>query len=126
MPHAVKPCSIPGCTELVTTGRCDPHRQEADRLRGNRHQRGYGRTHEQRFRHGVLRRDPLCVCLDRAHNHWPACLAPSTVADHHPHTRRELVALGLDPNDPRYGRGLCKGCHDQHTAATSPGGWNAR
>jgi 5-methylcytosine-specific restriction protein A len=36
------------------------------------------------------------------------------------------VDMGLDPNDPKFGRGLCKRCHDEHTARTSPGGWNRR
>jgi 5-methylcytosine-specific restriction protein A len=66
------------------------------------------------------------VCDDQAHGHGPQCLAPSTVADHYPRDKRELQALGLDDNDPRYGRGLCKTCHDKHTAQAQPGGWNTR
>jgi hypothetical protein len=46
------------------------------------------------------------------------------VADHHPRTKRQLRALGMDEDDPKYGRGLCKQCHDQHTAVEAPGGWN--
>ncbi|MEU6709988.1 hypothetical protein ABZ897_00800 [Nonomuraea sp. NPDC046802] len=53
---------------------------------------------------------------------------PSTVADHHPLSRRELVARGLDPDDPQYGRGLCTSCHGKETAANpeQAGGWNRR
>ncbi|ROT29675.1 holin [Micromonospora sp. HM5-17] len=125
MPRALKICSQPGCPELTASGRCAAHTRDADQRRGTRHQRGYGRAHERRFRTGVLRRDPLCVCTDTSHGHGPACLRPSTVADHWPRDRRELVRLGLDPDDPQYGRGLCKPCHDRHTAQAQPGGWHA-
>lgn len=123
-PRALKVCPVPGCPELVASGRCPGHTQQADRARGTRHQRGYGRQHEQRFRPGVLRRDPLCVCDDQAHGHGPQCLAQSSVADHWPLSKRELKAQGLDEHDPARGRGLCKACHDKHTARAQPGGWH--
>ncbi|QDY11401.1 hypothetical protein FJK98_02390 [Micromonospora sp. HM134] len=68
----------------------------------------------------------MCVCTDDTHDHGRQCLRPSTVADHWPLSRRELVDAGLDANDPTRGRGLCKGCHDRHTSVAQPGGWNAR
>lgn len=126
VPRALKVCSTPGCPALVERGRCATHTAQAEQQRGTRQQRGYGRAHETRFRAGVLRRDPLCVCDDQAHGHGPTCLAPSTVADHHPLTKRELRERGMDDHDPRNGRGLCKACHDKHTAMTSPGGWHDR
>ncbi|MFV2198447.1 hypothetical protein [Nocardiopsis sp. LOL_012] len=49
--------------------------------------------------------------------------AEATEADHYPLNRKTLVAMGLDPDNPEYGRGLCQPCHSRHTAATSPGGW---
>ncbi|RZE73308.1 hypothetical protein C0R02_27625 [Streptomyces albidoflavus] len=52
------------------------------------------------------------------------CDELSTVADHWPRTRRQLVTDGEDPNDPAHGRGLCEGCHNRHTARSSPGGWH--
>jgi 5-methylcytosine-specific restriction protein A len=125
MARALKTCSTPGCPELVASGRCTTHTRQADQRRGTRQQRGYGKAHTNRFRPGVLRRDPLCMCTDTAHGHGPRCLTPSTVADHYPRDKRELQALGLDDNDPQYGRGLCKTCHDHHTAQVQPGGWNA-
>ena len=94
--------------------------------RGSARAQGYGRRYEHHFRRLVLLRDPLCVCGDQAHGHGPRCLLPSTVADHHPRDKRELRRLGLDDDDPRYGRGLCASCHSKHTAATQPGGWNVR
>jgi len=130
MPRALKTCSTPGCPELVAKGRCSTCDGEADQRRGTRQQRGYGRQHTNRFRPGVLRKHPLCVCTDTAqtatHHHGPECLAPSTVADHWPLDKRELIARGMDDNDPKHGRGLCKGCHDHHTARAQPGGWHAR
>jgi 5-methylcytosine-specific restriction protein A len=126
MPRALKPCSQPGCPELVAKGRCSTCQGQAEQRRGSARQRGYGRAHQTRFRPGVLRRDPLCVCEDQAHGHGPQCLAPSTVADHWPRDKRELQALRLDDNDPRYGRGLCATCHNKYTAVAQPGGWNLR
>jgi len=32
--------------------------------------------------------------------------------------------MGLDPNDPQYGRGICKACHDAKTARSKPAGFN--
>jgi 5-methylcytosine-specific restriction protein A len=97
---------------------CAPElERQSDRRRGTSTERGYGHLHRTRFRTAVLRRDPVCVvCCDDL----------STVADHYPKTLRQLKAEGLDPTDPKHGRGLCKRCHDRHTALTSPGGWNAR
>lgn len=107
------------CGQLVPHGQpCTNCKQQSDQRRGSARARGYDREHEQRFREGVLARNPVCV--------EPGCIAPSTVADHHPLDRRDLEARGLDPNDPKHGRGLCKLHHDQHTAQAQPGGWNAR
>lgn len=108
-------CSQPGCPEFTQRGRCDDHRSEAEQRRGSARQRGYGKAHETRFRPGVLARDPVCVLCDNA---------PSVHADHWPLGRRELTARGLDPDDPKHGRGLCGPCHSSETAQHQPGGWN--
>lgn len=109
-------CSVPGCPEFTDQGgRCANHRREAEQRRGTARQRGYGRRHEQRFRAGVLARDPVCVLCRNA---------PSVHADHHPLSRRDLIAQGADPDDPRHGRGLCTSCHSSETAQHQPGGWN--
>jgi 5-methylcytosine-specific restriction protein A len=50
----------------------------------------------------------------------------STVADHWPVDRRELVARGMNPDDPSGGRGLCASCHGKETAIHQPGGWANR
>ena len=98
-----------------SSGRCESCAAAAERARGSAASRGYGTQHEARFRRRVLTRDPVCVLCRRA---------LSTVADHFPLSRRELVAAGMDPNDPRHGRGLCARCHSKATAELQPGGWN--
>lgn len=84
----------------VTQRRTDANRPTAKA-------RGYDANHERRFRRPVLRRDPICVLCGTA---------PSAHADHWPRTRRQLIDSGLDPNDPRHGRGLCGPCHSSETA----------
>ena len=124
MPRALKVCSTPRCPTLTALGRCDECKTKAEQQRGTARQRGYGYRHETRFRPGVLTKDPLCVCVDAGHGHGgQQCLAPSTVADHYPHERVELIEMGLDPDDPVHGRGLCSSCHNKKTSATRPGGW---
>jgi 5-methylcytosine-specific restriction protein A len=119
MPKAWKVCATPQCPELVPAdqSRCDDCTIEADKRRGTASERGYTSAGHKRFRKRVLQRDPICVVCR---------LKPSTVADHHPLSRRDLVAQGLDPDDPDRGRGVCKRCHDSETAAHQPGGWNQR
>lgn len=123
MPKALRVCSQAGCPELTDSGRCTAHRKAADRERGTPAQRGYGTAHRRRFRPGVLLRDPICVCEDQAHGHGVQCWQQSTVADHWPLDRKELVRRGMDANDPAHGRGLCAGCHGKHTAEAQPGGF---
>lgn len=126
MARALKVCSCircdahdGSCPEIVPAGRCTACDTAADRKRGTAADRGYTRGHRT-FRTAVLRRDPICVI--------PGCYQPSKHADHHPQDRRELVALGLNPNDPQYGRGLCASHHSSETAANPAqrGGWNVR
>ena len=119
MPRALKVCSTPSCPELTEQGRCAGCRSDAERERGSASQRGYGSAHRERFRKAVLARDPICTAEK-------GCTEPSTDADHHPIDRRELERRGLDPNDPKYGRGLCSLHHKQATGHAQPGGWNAR
>lgn len=111
-------CNVSGCPKLFegSAAKCDTHRQAADKRRGTPKERGYTGAGHRSFRTVVLERDATCVlCRD----------APANVADHYPLSRRELVARGLDPNDPRAGRGLCLRCHSIETAVHQPGGWAA-
>lgn len=124
---AYRACPTSGCPQLLAPGeRCTQCRAAADRARrptGNPYTSAGHRT----FRAAVLRRDPTCVCPgDCGTTHNAACGQPSTIADHHPIERRDLLARGLNPDDPARGRGLCKACHDRKTGRTQPGGERGR
>lgn len=108
----------PRCKRLHPgKGQCQVCRGEVEAARGSATARGYGAEHRRRFRSEVLSKHPICVLCKSQ---------PSTVADHWPRSRRELEAAGDDPNDPRYGRGLCETCHNRETARNQPGGWNRK
>jgi 5-methylcytosine-specific restriction protein A len=121
---AYRVCSTSGCGVLHQgTGRCPSCRADADKKRrpkGN----PYSTRGHQAFREGVLAKHPRCVCRGECGKHDTMCARPSTVADHWPLEREELIAAGMNPNDPRHGRGLCAPCHGGKTARTRPGGWN--
>lgn len=114
--RARTPCTQAGCSELTDGGRCAEHARAADHARGTAADRGYTSPGHLRFRRRVLARDLICVVCRRA---------PATVADHHPRSRRQLLAAGEDPDDPAHGRGVCEPCHASETAKHQPGGWNA-
>ena len=116
MARSLKVCPTPGCPTLTPGGRCDECRTRAEQERGTAAQRGYGHRHRTLFRPRVLARaGHICQLCGTA---------IATVADHYPRSRRELEDAGLNPNDPQYGRALCKPCHDRETAIHQPGGWN--
>jgi 5-methylcytosine-specific restriction protein A len=111
-------CSTPGCPTVHNNAgsRCDIHESSAKRSHWDRTKAYNTKGHRIRFRAAVLRRDPICVLCQ---------VRESREADHHPRSRTELIELGLDPNDPQYGRGLCTPCHSKETALHQPGGWNS-
>jgi 5-methylcytosine-specific restriction protein A len=110
-------CPTPGCPAATGGGRCHRCRTQAEQRRGTTADRGYSGAHVTRFRSRVLLRDTTC--------RWPSgCDRPAAHADHWPMSRRELLEHGLDPQDPRHGRGLCHRHHSAHTARSQPGGWN--
>jgi 5-methylcytosine-specific restriction protein A len=120
-------CSTPGCPEYTRGGKCEDCRRSTERKRGTATQRGYGGRDWQAVRGVVLERDPQCVCADEGHDHGSPCGQPSTVADHHPDERRDLVAAGVpDPDAPHRLRGVCASCHNRKKAAETPGGWHRR
>lgn len=117
-------CPVPGCPTLTAGGRCDAHRRQSDRDR-RPHGNPYNNRAHRAFREQVLTRDPVCTQHLHPDSDGLECFQFATVADHYPRSRAELVAAGLDPNDPQYGRGLCKRHHDRLTAVHQPGGWHA-
>lgn len=119
-------CSRPGCGIIHDgTGRCPTCRRAADATRTSGASR-YGPGHQRRFRPGVLKAAAgRCACPGCTAHEGP-CPETPTVADHYPLDRDELVARGLDPDDPAHGRALCPPCHNRHTAATKPAGFRSR
>ena len=66
MPTAAqRPCAAPGCSVLVTSGRCQRHAQQREQQRGKVAARGYG-YRWQKARTAYLALNPLCVVCQRA------------------------------------------------------------
>lgn len=111
-------CSKPGCpvTYDGDQSRCPDHLARAKKQHTT-DTKVYRSAGHREFRRQVLERDPICVLCE---------VMAANVADHYPKSRKELETLGFDPNNPRFGRGLCRGCHNSQTAQHQPGGWNDR
>jgi len=113
------PCTTPGCRNVTPAGgRCADCRDRrgaiAEARRPSADRRGYDRRWSQ-IRTAFLVTHPWCVLCKRA----------ATVADHHPVSRRDLVAAGVpDPDAPHWLRPLCASCHNRSTARHQGGGWN--
>ena len=107
----LRPCSTPGCPELVEGGpSCPAHVAEArrrDEERRPRSERRYGPEFE-RNRAALLADRPLCAC---------GCGRLADTADHWPVTRRELLAQGVADPDARHRlRPLFHACHNRESA----------
>ena len=109
-----KICNVAGCPELTQTTQCDKHTRQREARRRGTKDKGYNTAGHKAFRTLVLHRDPICVLCG---------VAVATDADHYPKDRKQLVLEGLDPNDPKHGRGLCHACHSKETARNQPGGF---
>lgn len=123
------PCTTPTCRGRVDTtsksGKCDrckaAARRDTDRARGTATQRGYGNRWRQAARDYFASHPYCCLCEAEG------VATPATVRDHHPASRKELLAKGVpDPDQWQYLRPLCRPCHSKETARHQPGGWNAR
>lgn len=62
-------CSVPGCGNLVASGRCAEHRAEGRREAEARRPKGHGKPYDSRwaaFAKAFLKRHPLCECEECA------------------------------------------------------------
>lgn len=106
--RAPRPCSVPGCPELVrdALAQCPMHRAEADSRKGTRQSRGYDAPWYV-VRGRVLATRPACV----------DCGAPATEVDHITALRAGGARL-----DPANLRPMCGRCHRSRTGRDQPGG----
>ena len=109
MPYAaLKPCSYPGCSNLVKTGRCALHKQD-DRVYRDPERDGlYNRRAWKELRVRQLAREPWCAECQRL-----GVYTPATDVDHvmpHRGDRGKFV----DINNLQ---SLCHSCHSRKTAS---------
>lgn len=108
MPYsALKPCSYPGCPNLVKHGHCDIHRgTEIDRHNQD-WQRLYGTTRWKMIRRIQLTRQAWCEDCLRVDIYTPA-----TDVDHKERHEGDLVKFFGGPV-----QSLCHSCHSTKTAS---------
>jgi len=99
-----RPCSVPGCPNLVAKGRCEKHRASDTGGRGTRKARGYGEDW-LRFRKRYLTAHPLCEDCEKTGR-----VVPATDLHH-------VVALrnGGERLSESNVMGLCASCHSKRT-----------
>lgn len=99
-------CTHPGCPNLVPSGRCPQHQHRPRDQRPTPAARGYDRQWRNHIRPYLAQ-----------HPHCAICGATAKAADHHPRTRRELIAAGVqDPDAWHRLRPLCIRCHNRQSA----------
>lgn len=107
-----KPCTQPGCPELIDSSRrkCYKHaaidQRETDRRRGNRHDRGYDWKWEA-----------ISLAHLREHPDCQRCGARATQCDHIKPPKGDLK-LFFDPTNRQ---SLCDSCHSRKTAREDGG-----
>lgn len=108
---AMRPCSIPGCPALVSSGRCAQHQLAAPKdERPSAAARGYG-TDWRKLRVVILRRDPVCRLCKQS---------PSRHVDH------IISREGGGSDRPSNLQGTCARCHSRKTAAHDGGFGNRK
>jgi 5-methylcytosine-specific restriction protein A len=102
--RAARPCTKPGCPQLVrgSSSRCPAHERERDAARGTSTARGYG-ADWRKLRDAFLVEHPRCE--------EPGCRKAATDVDH-VQAHRGNEALRLDPNNLR------AYCHSHHSSKT--------
>ena len=106
---ALKPCTYPGCPELVSKGYCEKHQPVIQAGRQAQHpewQRLYNCARWKQIRSRVLARDPWCVeCLSAG------LYVPATECDHIEPHRGDVHKFFSGPF-----QSLCTPCHSRKTA----------
>jgi 5-methylcytosine-specific restriction protein A len=108
-----RPCTAPGCPELVAEGKCEKHRvaheQQVQRWRGTASSRGYGWAW-QKLAGAHKRKHPLCVeCLKQG------SVTAADDVDHIVPFQGLNDPLRLDPSNLR---SLCRPHHNAKTHST--------
>lgn len=111
-------CAQPGCPQLASGTRCLDHEREYRRAKDQRRgpqRSNYGDRRWRAVRKAYLAAHPTCECS-------VTCIEPATDVDH----RDGLGLQGTLAYEWSNLRAMSHGHHSQHTARTSPGGWNRR
>lgn len=104
----LRPCSYPGCPELVKAGYCDAHKRTQPDYHIPEHQRMYNSARWKRMRKAQLTREPWCVdCL--AQGVYTVATDVDHIAAHRGDER-----LFYDANNLQ---SLCHSCHSRKTAS---------
>ncbi len=114
--RALRPCSYPGCPNLVDSGRCAEHAGVSGQSgsgwkRDKARQRLYGRKW-QKFRAAYLAEHPWCVSCERI-----GISTPSEHVDHVVDHKGDVVLFWRGPF-----QALCHSCHSKKTASENRGG----
>lgn len=109
----LKPCSRPGCPELVENGRCANHKPKANKS-GQKSDQVLKWLNSARYRNSrvIFLKGKFC-----AHCHKKGFLEPATILDHIvPHCGNKELFW-----DRKNWQPLCKSCHDRKTATYDGG-----
>lgn len=108
-----RPCKYPACSNLVTTGYCDKHRDAAKQRRRDEQNADplrpfYKNSLWASVRMIVMAEEPICT----------KCGHAASAVVHHIVDARVWISRGGDFYDRSNLTAWCKRCHDRHTAMT--------
>lgn len=115
----LRPCCVPGCPELVESGRCENHQRKKANPSGKKSDQVLKWLNSARYRNArkIFLRGRFC-----ADCHKKGFLEPSTVLEHKiPHCGDESLFWDSDN-----WQGLCESCHNRKTAKYDGGFGNIK